>query len=110
MPFYRLCLATLLDNPAFIPSHPAFDLVARHLIRQMCHAVAYLESRNIAHRDIAPSNWVIEASGSVALVDFGVAWTSEDPGQEGSSNLQFELGTGCDSITLQPGKLTDNIA
>lgn len=71
-----------------------FPRIAQNIIKQMCQAVAYLEERQIAHRDISPSNWLISFNGEVVLTDFGVAWDANDPGLEDNTNLYFELGTG----------------
>jgi serine/threonine protein kinase len=60
----------------------------------MCSAVASLESQQIAHRDISPSNFLVSTKGHVVLADFGVAYDAQEPGQEGTKSLQFELGTG----------------
>jgi serine/threonine protein kinase len=87
----------LLDDPTFIPAQDedaAFTQVAKCLIKQMCNAVAYLESQQIAHRDISPSNFLLSDHGTVVLTDFGVAYDANEPGSEGTNNLQFELGTG----------------
>lgn len=48
----------------------------RSLTYQMVSAVAFLHSpeREIAHRDIKPRNFLIDESGCVKLIDFGIAW------------------------------------
>lgn len=96
MPFYERTLLHLLDDPSFVPAHnnAAFTQVAKCLIKQMASAVAYLEDEKIAHRDISPSNFLLSARGSIALTDFGVGYDPRNAGQEGTCNLQFELGTG----------------
>ncbi|KAK9900919.1 kinase-like protein [Cystobasidium minutum MCA 4210] len=97
LPFYPHTLLDLLDDPTFIPANneALFTKVAKCLIKQMCSAVAYLERQQIAHRDIAPSNFLLSKNGQIALTDFGVAYDAAEPGSEGgSSKLQFELGTG----------------
>lgn len=96
MPYYNKTLADLLDDPTFVPECQSgiFENVARLLIRQMCAAVAYLDDQCVAHRDISPTNWLINERGSVVLIDFGVAWSEDNSGSEGTTGLQFELGTG----------------
>ena len=96
LPFYQRTLLDLLDDPTFVPAQneALFTQVAKCLIKQMCNAVAYLESQLVAHRDISPSNFLLSANGQIALTDFGVAYDAKEPGSEGSANLQFELGTG----------------
>jgi serine/threonine protein kinase len=96
MPYYSKTVQDLLDNSTFVPStaEVAFETVARSLIKQMCSAVAYLEVQQIAHRDISPPNFLLSSNGTIALTDFGVAWSAENPGLERTTNLCFELGTG----------------
>ena len=96
LPFYSICLSALHDNPSFVPSDnsPAFEIVVKSLSKQMCEAVSYLSEKGIAHRDIAPSNWILNDDGLLVLIDFGVAWMATHPGEEGPKRLQFELGTG----------------
>lgn len=38
---------------------------------------------------------MIGEEGRIVLIDFGVVWTANNPGEEGSTNLEYELGTGC---------------
>lgn len=96
LPFYAITLQHVLDNPTFVPSHNeiTFASTAKCLIRQMCNAVASLEINHVAHRDLSPSNFLISGNGHVVLTDFGVAYDAKEPGQEGTKNMQFELGTG----------------
>lgn len=64
----------------------ALDLQARlALFEQACHAVEYAHSHLIVHRDLKSSNILVDRSGRVKLLDFGVAkllssggWNTED--------------------------------
>ncbi|MCA9568326.1 MAG: protein kinase, partial [Myxococcales bacterium] len=51
-----------------VPLDEALDLA-----HQLARAVAYLHSRGIRHRDIKPANILIDARGTLKLVDFGLA-------------------------------------
>ncbi len=43
------------------------------LFRKVCQAVHYAHQNLIAHRDITPSNVLVNQSGEVKLIDFGIA-------------------------------------
>ncbi len=43
------------------------------LFLQLCSAVDYLHRQGIVHRDLKPGNILVEQSGNVKLLDFGIA-------------------------------------
>jgi eukaryotic-like serine/threonine-protein kinase len=51
-----------------LPTEQALDIA-----RQVCGAIAYLESQGVVHRDIKPENILLTASGQVKILDFGIA-------------------------------------
>src|SRR5436305_1481112 len=47
-------------------------------MRQVLSALAYAHSRNVIHRDIKPAHMMLTPSGTVKLMDFGIARASGD--------------------------------
>jgi serine/threonine protein kinase len=54
---------------------------AVRILVQVCRALTYAHQAGVVHRDVKPSNILVEESGRAVLTDFGIArWaTSEDP-------------------------------
>lgn len=44
------------------------------VVRQLCEGLAYAHASGVIHRDIKPGNVTLLSSGTVKIVDFGLAW------------------------------------
>src|SRR5580700_7523560 len=49
------------------------------LVREVLDALAYVHGRHVMHRDVKPSNILVDDSGNVKLLDFGTARVVDVP-------------------------------
>ena len=99
MPIIPLSLETLLNSPHFLPLSPIVDVplpeppfslmssreeelflvLMKSMTFQLISVLAHLHGLEppIAHRDIKPGNVLIDATGCLKLIDFGLAWDGE---------------------------------
>ncbi len=73
--------AILHERGKFSPSE------ATSIIRQVCLALDAAQAVGVVHRDLKPQNILMEVSGRVLVMDFGLARTLEDNGMTQSGSL-----------------------
>ncbi len=71
----------------------ALDLRARvDLLVDVCGAVQHAHQRGVIHRDLKPANILVDSSGQVRVLDFGIARLVDDAGP-GMTEVGQILGT-----------------
>jgi len=60
-------------------NHRAYFLSVAQIGLQTAGALSYAHARGIIHRDVKPSNLILDAAGIVWVTDFGLAKTSDQP-------------------------------
>jgi hypothetical protein len=80
---------TLLAHLASRP-HSLAERLA--LFRQVLSAVAHAHRHLVVHRDLKPANVLVDASGAVKLLDFGIAKLLEEGVQADASGELTRLG------------------
>jgi|GEM_PF-6549889 len=61
-------LADLLKNDGSLPQNEAIGLIVQTL-----HGLGHAHERGVLHRDLKPANLMLTASGTVKILDFGIA-------------------------------------
>ena len=57
------------------------DQICRLMV-QVCHGVAYAHMHGVIHRDLKPTNIMVDREGNPRLLDFGLSRISGESGQE----------------------------
>ncbi|EMR11070.1 hypothetical protein PNEG_00667 [Pneumocystis murina B123] len=64
-------------------------------IKGITSALVYIHDKGILHRDIKPENIMfLSENGKAVLIDFGIAWSYKNPGNEIQGKLITDVATG----------------
>ena len=72
MPFLKV--GTLMDRLLEGPVSPQYGAL---LVQQISEALQYLHDQGVVHRDVKPSNILLDEEGNALLSDFGLARLQE---------------------------------
>src|SRR2546427_12397875 len=61
--------------------------------KQLCRALEVAHAEGIIHRDIKPQNMVVDPSGCLKVMDFGIARLANPPKGEGLTEAGISIGT-----------------
>jgi len=61
------------DLHAVIRAHILEDIHKQYIIYQLCKALKYMHSGNVLHRDMKPSNLLLNSECFLKVADFGLA-------------------------------------
>jgi len=53
------------------------------VIQRLCETVAFAHAHGVIHRDLKPANVMVGPFGEVQVMDWGVAWRRDAPGETG---------------------------
>ncbi len=77
-----LTLKHLLESSQLLPTP-----VGLRIAKQMCAGLAAAHEVGVIHRDVKPQNILIEPSGGLKIMDFGIARLTEDRGMTATGTV-----------------------
>lgn len=90
-PFFRYNLAEILSA-----RHRPTERQLVAILGDIANALKWTHSHKILHRDVKPSNILLErAEGPAYLADFGIAWSPTDASSEPAEDKITDVGTTC---------------
>ena len=87
--FDAITLKDLIEQKGKLPE----DQIIRLMV-QMLDALKYVHQQSLVHRDVKPSNFMVDRNGNLKLLDFGIAKNSDpDSAEYTQTAASFQMGT-----------------
>jgi tetratricopeptide (TPR) repeat protein/predicted Ser/Thr protein kinase len=64
---------------------------ALEMLAEVCEAVDYAHQRGVLHRDLKPTNVIVDSRGRARLLDFGIAKLIDEPGADPRAKLALTM-------------------
>lgn len=92
LPFYQHTLSDIIERRASLEEN-----TFPRIFKQITQALVFCHDEGIIHRDVKPSNILVESlHGSAYLCDFGIAWAESDHNsEEPDQGKVTDIGTTC---------------
>ncbi len=82
------------DLEQLLHAGPLSEQQAKSCLRDLFEALDHIHSKGIIHRDVKPSNILLDrVDGPAYLADFGIAWCPDDPASEPVDRKITDVGT-----------------
>ncbi len=88
-PFFAMELVRGIPLNEFIRSTNPTRRARLELFRRVCHAINYAHQRGVIHRDLKPTNVLIDGEGNPKILDFGLARITDPGGTIKTETLQI---------------------
>ena len=72
------CSIDQFSRQAFKLNKPMPELLLSKICYSILNALDYMESKETMHRDVKPSNFLINRKGEIKLCDFGISGITID--------------------------------
>lgn len=88
--FFAMELVNGIPLNQYVHSHDVPRNDRLRLFQQICHAIQYAHQRGVIHRDLKPTNILVDGEGRPKILDFGLARITDPDGT--LTTATYEVG------------------